>query len=207
MARVLEAHGYVSYSSLNRLQTLGADDAIVDEIEESYNVKSNNTQKVYAILSGDIDPEERSKLIARFNQPENADGSLISLLLLSGAVAEGIDLKRIRHVHITEPFWNYARINQVETRAIRYLSHVDLPPDQQTVQVYIYLSDYPIGYPDKKKIEPTTDVELYQKSIDNMQIIDQFVLALAESSIDCTIHHSRLDPQIKDKINVMGLKY
>ena len=201
MARVLEAHGYVSYSSLNRLQTLGADDAIVDEIEESYNVKSNNTQKVYAILSGDIDPEERSKLIARFNQPENADGSLISLLLLSGAVAEGIDLKRIRHVHITEPFWNYARINQVETRAIRYLSHVDLPPDQQTVQVYIYLSDYPIGYPDKKKIEPTTDVELYQKSIDNMQIIDQFVLALAESSIDCTIHHSRLDPQIKDKIN------
>lgn len=201
MSRVLEAHGWSSYEGLNRSQTIGADDVIVDEIEEAYSVKSNNVQKIYAVLSGDIDPEERARLIARFNQPENADGSLIGLLLLSGAVAEGIDLKRIRHVHITEPFWNFARINQVETRAIRYLSHVDLPVDQQNVQVYIYLSDYPVGYPEKKKIEQTTDVELYQKSIDNMQIINQFVLALAESSIDCTIHHSRLDPQVKDKIH------
>ena len=70
---------------------------------------------------------------------------------MSSAVAEGIDLKRIRHVHIMEPFWNYARINQVETRAIRYMSHADLPENEQTVQTYIYLSDYPLFMKNKKR--------------------------------------------------------
>lgn len=175
---------------------------------QSYNAEISNEfdlpqkpKKKYAILSGDIDPEERVALIKKFNDPDNTNGQYISLLLMSSAVAEGIDLKRIRHVHILEPFWNYARINQVETRAIRYLSHTDLPLDQQNVQVYIYLSDYPKDYPKHKIIEPTTDVDLYMRSIDNMKIINQFMIAVAESSIDCSIHYSKLSPDIQKQIH------
>jgi hypothetical protein len=188
-ARVLDVNGYQ-----NILTEKDSDSGF--DIED----KSLQRTKRYAILSGDIDPEQRVELIKKFNQPENTDGSIISLLLLSGAVAEGIDLKRIRHVHIMEPFWNYARINQVETRAIRYKSHVDLPIDKQNVQVYIYLSDYPENYPKKKIIEPTTDVELYEKSINNMQIINTFMLAIAESSIDCTLHYPKHSDVVKKLI-------
>ena len=128
---MLEANGY--YNVITQEKNLSTDNGFDLQTE------TNDSIKKYAILSGDIDPEVRTKLIETFNKPENADGKLISLLLLSGAVAEGIDLKRIRHVHIMEPFWNFARINQVETRAIRYKSHADLPLDRQNVQVYIYL--------------------------------------------------------------------
>jgi hypothetical protein len=133
--------------------------------------------------------------------------------LLSGAVAEGIDLKGVRHVHIMEPFWNYARINQVQTRAIRFKSHDDLPEDQQNVQTYIYLSDYPSNMKriakakkhdedaDPFTFEDTTDIELYRKSIDNMQIINDFLLVIAESSIDCALHYPSLSDKVKEQIS------
>ena len=186
---ILEANGYEEYDATR-------------STTEAYDIKEN-PKKYYAVLSGNIDPDERTKLIEAFNNEDNSNGSIIKLLLMSGAVAEGIDLKRIRHVHILEPFWNYARINQVETRAIRYKSHIDLPVDQQNVQVYIYLSDYPKKYPKSKILEPTTDVELYTNSIANMKLINSFMLAIAESSIDCSVHYKNLTPDVKERINCM----
>ncbi len=186
-ARVLQAFGYKSYG-----------DSASDE--DVYGIKNNTKQRTFAILSGEISPEERLEIINKFNSKENKDGSIIGLLLLSGAVAEGIDLKRIRHVHIMEPFWNYARISQVKTRAIRYLSHEDLPENERNVRIYIYLSDYPIGYPKNKITENTTDIDLYNQSINNMQIIDTFMQALAEASIDCSLHYPKLDDIVKERI-------
>jgi hypothetical protein len=150
----------------------------------------------YAVLSGDIDPDERAAIIATYNA-----GGKIQLLLLSGAVAEGIDLKKTRHVHIMEPFWNYARINQVKARAIRFKSHIALPLDQQNVQVYIYLSDYPRNTPAEKKHGQTTDVDLYNKSILHMRLIDSFIVALAESSIDCSLHYKKIPLSQREKIS------
>jgi hypothetical protein len=186
-ARVLESLGYNRYGS-----TRGSSEDDFGLKKKSYNT--------FAVLSGDISPEERLSIINTFKSTNNIDGSVIQLLLLSGAVAEGIDLKRIRHVHVMEPFWNYARINQVKTRAIRYMSHQDLPVEQQNVQVYIYLSDYPLNHPTKKITEPTTDNDLYDKSINNMQIINTFLLAIAESSMDCSMHYPKLDDIVKEKL-------
>lgn len=185
-AKVLEAKGYKN--ALNN-----------DDNDNGFDIKEKNNRS-YAMLSGEISPDERDRIIKKFNSKDNIDASKIQILLLSSAVAEGIDLKRVRHVHIMEPFWNYARINQVKTRAIRYESHIDLPVNEQNVQIYIYLSDYPKTYSNDKMKELTTDKDLYQKSIDNMQIIDSFMMALAETSIDCKFHHSELSDQLKEKI-------
>ena len=184
-ARVLKAHGYKLFG---------------DETGDEYDIKQKN-KGIFAILSGDITPDQRLEIINTYNSKENRHGDLIKILLLSGAVAEGIDLKRIRHVHIMEPFWNYARISQVKTRAIRYLSHEDLPENERNVQVYIYLSDYPVGYPKNKKIEDTTDIDLFKHSINNMEIINTFMQALAEASIDCALHYSRLDADVRDRLH------
>ena len=189
-AKVLEINGYHDYSKRKHI----ADD------EETFGIKTQK-RKYYLLLSGEISPEERTEYVNVFNKKENTNGDIIALLLLSGALSEGIDLKRVRHVHIMEPFWNYARISQVETRAVRYLSHQDLPPEDQNVQTYIYLSMYPSHHPRSKITEPTTDDDLYTKSINNMVTIDKFMLALAETSIDCAIHNSNLDINTKANIH------
>jgi len=186
-ARILETRGYINLqnewpSSL-----------------EDFDIKEKKRYK-FALITGEISVDDRIKIIDRFNLPENKNGDYLNLLLISSAAAEGIDLKRVRHVHIMEPFWNYARIRQVETRAIRYGSHIDLPDKERTVQVYIYLSVHPKNYPKEKITESTVDMELYDKSIDNMYIIDAFLLVLAETSIDCFLHYKNLSEHLKKQI-------
>ncbi len=197
-SKILDLYGYKNYFE--------------NTDNNPYGLEEPNVKK-YAIISGEILPEYRLKLIETFNNVNNSKGEIIHLLLLSGAVSEGIDLKRVRHVHIMEPFWNYARINQVETRAIRYLSHDDLPPEEQNVQTFIYLSIYP-EHDDKYRkevkneinlemTEKTTDMELYIKSINNMQIIKTFIKTIAESSIDCNVHFKNLPEEVKKNINCL----
>ena len=188
--RILEENGYKSWASLRK----GKDDGDVFGLDSS-----NPLGKMYAVISGEISADTRDAIVEDFNHKENADGSRIHILLISKTGAEGLDLKRVRHMHIMEPFWNYARIAQVIARAARYLSHESLPKKEQNVQPYIYLSDYPKDYK-KKKVEYTTDVDLFNSSLNNKKLIEQFCIALAESSIDCTSHHPNMDKETREKI-------
>lgn len=153
------------------------------------------------ILSGEVLPEERARLISAYNSPENADGSVIFIMLFTSTGAEGIELRRSRHIHFLEPYWHMARIRQVITRAVRTNSHLDLPKNKQTVQPYGYFSDYPnsldSGKKEKqdalnnmKKLESTTDVTLYTKALQNQALIDDFLSAIKSASIDCAIHYN-----------------
>ena len=54
----------------------------------------------------------------------------------------GIDLKNVRWVHITEPYWHPVRIEQVIGRARRICSHDELNEEERTVEVFIYLMEF-----------------------------------------------------------------
>jgi superfamily II DNA or RNA helicase len=159
-------------------------------------------KKRYAFITGEMDPDERANVIYSFNSGQNKDGSLIHLLLGSPAMREGIDTKRVRHVHILEAQWHYATIEQIIARAVRHGSHIDLPEEDRDVQAYVYLSDHP-----KKttvsNIEPTTDVIMYYKSIKNKITNDAFKKALIEASIDCSIHIESASAIAKSEIKCM----
>ena len=45
-------------------------------------------------------------------------------------------------MHVTEPYWNDIRIQQVIGRAIRFKSHINLPEKDRDVSVYIYMAVY-----------------------------------------------------------------
>jgi hypothetical protein len=192
-ARTLDAYGYKNYTS-NKMNLMG-------DFDVNTSVQGTPaTGLYYAVLSGDVSPDERQIIIEAFNDPANRDGSRIHLLLISRALAEGTDLKRGRHGHIMEPFWHFALIEQIKGRLIRYKSHEDLPKEEQNVQFYIYLSTYPHKFKKSKIKEPTTDVDLYERAVKNKKLINSFMTALAESSFDCAVHHKTLDPSIKLKI-------
>lgn len=150
--------------------------------------KSHRTPRTYAIISGDIPFYERENIIKTFNSKENINGKLISLLLISKTGAEGLSLHNVRHIHIMEPFWNYARIEQVIARGVRYLSHKDLPKKEQDIRPYIYLSVIPNLIGESSNQEKTTDEYIFINSINNKRLIDSFNKVLIESSIDCFAH-------------------
>jgi hypothetical protein len=130
----------------------------VDKLAKGGSIK-NRKQKTYAMITGDVIFSDRQNIINVFNSKKNMDGSIISLLLISKSGAEGLNLRNVRHLHIMEPFWNYARIEQVIARGVRFQSHNELPEKERNLQPYIYISTYPKGHKTAK--ERTTDEEFF----------------------------------------------
>ncbi len=161
-------------------------------------LENNNSNKKYSIFSGQQTPEEKDKILQTINDPNNKNGELIEILLISKSGAEGLDLKNIRSVHIIEPYWNYSLIEQIIARAVRYKSHELLDIKDRNVQTYIYLSDYPKSYLEqekekikktsknkKEKIEFTTDINIFKNAIKNQELIQIFLKNIAMTSIEC----------------------
>ncbi len=143
----------------------------------------------FAIISGEVSIEDRTRIQDMYNSTENTHGGVIDLILISSTGAEGLDLKNVRHIHIMEPYWNWGRIKQIIARGVRNDSHIALPPDSKNVQPYIYLA----VPPESERLSsgdfaPTTDTELYVESVTNQLIIESFNEALREVSIECLVN-------------------
>ena len=151
----------------------------------------------FAIISGEMDVDDRAKIIEAYNSGENNTGEIITMLLITSTGAEGLDLKAGRHGHIMEPYWNYSRVDQVIARLVRAGSHLMLDEKDRNVQYYIYMSDYPKQSDedaiDLKRVEFTTDITLLFNALQNQQLIMSFLEMVKASSIDCMIHYKDRD--------------
>ena len=90
----------------------------------------------YRIFTGEVKTDEKKQIIEDYNKRK------FDVLLVSSSGSEGLDLKRTRQIHIMEPHWNEAKVQQVIGRGIRYQSHSDLPPEERKVDVYYWYSVY-----------------------------------------------------------------
>lgn len=91
----------------------------------------------YGIFSGELSDKKKKAVVDAYNN------GAIKALLLSGAGAEGLDLKGTRLVQVLEPHWNSARTEQLIGRAVRYKSHDHLPENERHVDVVHYHSTHP----------------------------------------------------------------
>ena len=88
-------------------------------------------------------PPAMEKVLKDGGWTNNFDGGLCRVFCITSAGAEGLSLKCVRGVHIMEPYWNTVRTQQVKGRAVRICSHMDLPVDQQNVEIYTYCTIIP----------------------------------------------------------------
>ena len=140
---------------------------------------------------------------------DNMRGEVIKLLMITASGAEGISLKNVRYVHITEPYWHPVRIEQVIGRARRLCSHQGLPEEERQVEVFLYLmvfsekqltSDESIELrvKDKSKVDRltpvTSDQHLYEVATMKADVTGQILEAIREASIDCALSSKPGDP-------------
>jgi hypothetical protein len=151
--------------------------------------------RVFAFITGEVDPVDRNRILQIYNSAGNTHGELLSLLLISSTGAEGLDAKNIRRIHIMEPYWSNSRHAQVISRGVRNDSHIALPPAEKNVQPYIYIAVKPkseVALPDSvsavSQDGPSTDQELYEKSMASYRLIDDFTKAIQEVSIECLLN-------------------
>lgn len=153
----------------------------------------------YAMFSGEVPIEQRAENLRIYNQPDNRQGKVIAMLLVTATGAEGIDTKGTTHLHAMEPYWHLARLNQFWSRAVRFAAFDDQVAERRFVQPYLYLAEYPRN---KAGLftEATTDVHLYLTGLRNKVLIDSFLLAIEEASIDCSVHHPSQDFNAKNPV-------
>ena len=150
------------------------------------------------------------------NATNNYMGEVIKVLMITSSGAEGISLKNVRYVHITEPYWHPVRVHQVIGRARRICSHSDLPKELQTVNVFLYLMTLTATQQDEisielklndvskknKKIVYTSDEFLFEISQIKEELNKELLHNIKQSAIDCSIH-SRSSS--KEKINCFSI--
>ena len=172
-----------------------------EEKEIIRNIYNGNFEKIPTNIRKDI-----RKYFFDNNASEmtNMYGEVIHLLMISSSGAEGIDLKNVRYVHITEPYWHPVRIDQVIGRAKRICSHKDLPEELQNVTIFMYLLSYNKQILKEKEslytqlinIDTdeegnviTTDEKLLKIMKRKKKLMQKFLTAMKESSIDCIFNY------------------
>ena len=188
-------------------------------------------RQCYALYTGNEDPDVREIVRNVFNGdwenvPEtisielrkvsnsNLYGEIIQLFMITAAGAEGINLKNTRFVHIMEPYWHIVRLEQVIGRACRIKSHIALPEELRTVQVFLYMSVMSetqkkdekfkeIQVNDLSKLKEntpvTTDEYLYEISQMKQKINNQFLRIIKETAMDCHLYvqkHKKHEPLV-----------
>jgi superfamily II DNA or RNA helicase len=92
----------------------------------------------YRFFDGDMNDQQRLKVLSEFNDVNNNDGSKVKVLILTDAGAEGINLLSVRRFHILEQGVNLTKMNQVLGRANRFRSHSSLPQQDRILVIRNY---------------------------------------------------------------------
>jgi hypothetical protein len=207
---VLEANGFVQF----KVKKNAGGEWMIDVPKEMYG------KPKFALYTGTETVEEKEMIRNIFNNntnilpasivsglktmgENNFYGEIIKILMITASGAEGINLKNVRYVHITEPYWHPVRIDQVVGRARRICSHHDLPKELQTVEVFLYLMTFSkaqleselsleLRAKDKSKLVKdtpyTSDEALHEISSIKESINRDLLKTIKESAIDCSIH-------------------
>jgi len=172
--------------------------------------------KFYITYTGDEDRQKRKILLDIFNgkwqklpgtlakqikdmtgQENNLTGNVVKVFMITQSGAEGISLANVRQVHIMEPYWNYVRLDQVKGRAIRICSHMDLPPEERTVDVFTYIAKFSQKQiKDRAVIETlmnfdegkSTDEQIFALLKAKKKLADSILDTMKQSAVDCELN-------------------
>ena len=129
-------------------------------------------------------PIEELKNISK--HPSNKDGSKIKIIIGSKKVSEGLDFANIRQIHILEPWYNTALLDQVIGRGLRTCSHAGLPFDKQNCTVYLHTAILP---PELNR--ETMDITAYRISEQKAIGISKILSIIKQSAFDCIINYNK----------------
>jgi hypothetical protein len=180
VATYLKAAGYSEWKPSEAVEDIGVAELSVPPVEE----------RTYAFFTGEIEPELRKQLVREWNSPSNARGGVIFAVIISGAGAEGLDLKYVRDVYLLEPYWDRSRELQVKHRGIRMGSHALLPEADRSVKTWIYVAvanrQIYRTIPAKSRIEEkTVDQTFLERGVKKYKLSESFRSLLKQVSIEC----------------------
>lgn len=136
----------------------------------------------YLLFTGEATQAELNRALVRVKDPRNADGSDVRVIVASRKVAEGVDFRFVRQVHILDPWYNMSRIEQILGRGMRTLSHALLPFEEQNCTVYLHACVYPDS--DRETMDETVYRYYAEKKAIDIAKVKKVIM---ESAMDCDL--------------------
>jgi hypothetical protein len=112
---------------------------------------------------------------------DNIYGEKVKVILITKAASEGLDFKNIRQIHLLEPWYNMNRAEQTKGRALRNLSHCNLPFEKRNVEIYYHTSD-------TETDEESADMYIYRYAESKGIQIGKVTRLLKEIAVDCILN-------------------
>jgi hypothetical protein len=134
-------------------------------------------QGKYMVIDASISKNLLQQQIAIVNSKDNMNGEKIKVIIGTVVASEGLDFKRIRSVHILDPWLHLNRIEQTIGRAIRFCSHSDLESHQKNVLIYLHVS----VLPDTRE---SIDISIYRYAEKKSIQIGKVEMVLKRNAID-----------------------
>jgi hypothetical protein len=145
----------------------------------------------YVVITGSNDSLTHidiGKVSEVISSNTNQYGEEVKVIIGTRVAGEGVNFKRIRQVHILEPWYNLSRLEQVIGRAIRYCSHITLPENERNVDIFQYASVVPRS--SNKKLNETESIDLNHYRVSEMKdiFIKDVENILKVNAIDCSLN-------------------
>lgn len=141
--------------------------------------------KVYAVWDGSVKDGDKSVIKNVVNKVDNIDGKMVRILIGSPSMKEGVSFKHIQHMHLMDPVWNISSKKQVEGRAIRFCSHVDIPENHKHLKRTVDVHTYKLVPKVASKTFKTCDQEIYDHIIPSKEkLVNSCETALKKVAID-----------------------
>ena len=141
-----------------------------------------------ALSEGELTKTSIQKLVDVMNRPSNENGSELKVILGTKVVAEGIDFKGLRQIHIMEPWFNLSINEQIIGRGTRNCSHMHLPPELRNIEIFQYASIPPSTVSKKLQETETVDIKNYRMSENKDRKIKEIERILKVNAIDCGLN-------------------
>ena len=201
---ILEKNGIIMLGSTPTQNTLCTHDGLTLEEHSKKKIKDHEFNPVrFIVAHSEIERTEMNKQIQRFNDPDNAEGHDIMIIVGSKIIKEAYDIKAVQNVYIMGRPDNIPTLIQIIGRTVRKNSHIDLPQDQRNVNINIFTSCLPLPISNFKKILPreTHGIKIskyqlsyeeikYQEKIQIFKIIQQIERKFHEGAIDMPVNMS-----------------
>ena len=146
----------------------------------------------FVIAHSDIERAVMNQSLVKFNAPDNAHGTNYMILVGSKIIKESYDFKDIQHLILTSLPVNIPTFLQVIGRCIRKSSHINLPPEQRRVSIYILVSTINRQFEHTDEISP--EVYRYVDKLADYIIIQNIEREIIRNAIDADINRDIIMP-------------
>jgi len=203
LAMMLEQNGFERYpwsgerplldysKKRNPICAICGEGALNDIHDDTKNAGFHEFKKVrYILVTGDsrISVIETGNLLNIVNNENNMNGEEVKVIIGTRTTGEGLDFKRIRQVHILEPWFNLSRLDQIIGRSSRFCSHADLPKKDQNVEIFMYAVEPPDSAGKKNLETETIDTRIYRLAEVKDRKIKKVEYILKQAAVDCALN-------------------